>query len=170
MSRRFFIAPALCALAAPMTVAAQPATQDWQAIDTLTATVANALGRTAVPIDRRIKLARCPEPATVTAIDSSTLAVRCEPLGWRLRVAMTGGEGNASPIAASLARPAPAAPVVRRGDNVRVTIDTPSYSISYAAVAAEDGRVGETIALHGSDRKSTLSATVTGPGRAQIDN
>ena len=37
------------------------------------------------------------------------------------------------------------------------------YAISYAAIAAEDGRVGETIALKGDDSKSKLSATVTGP-------
>lgn len=170
MSRRLSAALAVCAGLAPIAAEAQPATEDWQAIDALTATVASALGRTAVPIDRRIRLARCPEPATVSAIDANTLAVRCVPLGWRLRVAMTGGAGAALPATAPFARPAPSAPVVRRGDNVRVSIDTPSYSISYAAIAAEDGRVGETIALRGSDRKSTLSAIVTGPGAARIDD
>lgn len=170
MSRRFFVSLAACAAAAPLAVTAQPATEDWQAIDALTATIANALGRTATPVDRRIKLARCPEPATVSAIDANTLAVRCAPLGWRLRVAMTGSADAGSPIAAPFARQAPSAPAIRRGDNVRVSIDTPSYSISYAAIAIEDGRVGETIALRGSDRKSTLSATVAGPGRARIDD
>ena len=60
--------------------------------------------------------------------------------------------------------------MIRRGDNVRVTIDTDSYSISYAAIAAEDGRVGETIALKGNDTRSSLSATVTGPGRAVLQD
>jgi flagella basal body P-ring formation protein FlgA len=77
---------------------------------------------------------------------------------------------GAAPVAASFARPATSAPVIRRGDNVRVTIDTESYSISYAAVATQDGRVGETIALRGSDAKSMLSATVTGPGRASLQD
>jgi flagella basal body P-ring formation protein FlgA len=170
LSRKILATLAACAIAAPIAAQGQAAVEDWQAIDALTATVASALGRTAVPIDRRIRLARCPEPATVTAIDANTLAVRCAPLGWRLRVAMTGGAAGSSPAAAPFARPAPGAPVVRRGDNVRVSIDTPSYSISYAAIAVEDGRVGETIALRGSDRKSTLSATVTGPGAARIDD
>ena len=60
--------------------------------------------------------------------------------------------------------------MIRRGDNVRVTIDAQSYSISYAAIAAEDGRVGETITLKGDDNKSKLSATVTGPGRAILQD
>ena len=64
----------------------------------------------------------------------------------------------------------PPSPLIRRGDNVRVTIETQSYSINYAAIATQDGRVGETIALRGSDAKSSLSATVTGPGRARLDD
>ncbi|WP_432768775.1 flagella basal body P-ring formation protein FlgA [Sphingopyxis sp.] len=146
---------------------AQQASEDWQTIDTLTAMVANAMGRSAAPIDRRIKLARCPEQAAITAIDAQTLAVRCPSLGWRLRVPMTGPAGG-MPTQASYARPA--APVIRRGDNVRVTIDTRSFSISYAAIATEDGRVGETIALRGSDSRDMLSAVVTGPGRASLND
>jgi flagella basal body P-ring formation protein FlgA len=149
------------------TAQAQQATQDWQTVDMLTQAVAGAMGRTATPVDRRIKLARCSEQVAVTASDAQTLAVRCASLGWRLRVAMTGPAG-AAPVSAAFARPAQSAPVIRRGDNVRVTIDAANYSISYAAVATEDGRVGETIALRGSDAKSMLSAIVVGPGIARM--
>jgi flagella basal body P-ring formation protein FlgA len=163
------LAVGLLACAAALPAHAQQASEDWQAIDVLTDMVANAMGRTATPVDRRIKLARCPEQASVTAIDANALAVRCAPLGWRLRVPMTAPAGAAA-TAASYSRPAASAPVIRRGDNVRVTIDTESFSISYAAIATEDGRVGETIGLRGSDAKSMLSATVTGPGRARLDD
>ena len=148
---------------------AQQASEDWQTIDVLTAMVASALGRTATPVDRRIKLARCPEQASVTAIDANALAVRCASLGWRLRVPMSG-PANAASAPTAFTRPTSSAPVIRRGDNVRVTIDTESFSVSYAAVAAEDGRVGETIALRGNDAKSSLSARVIGPGRARLDD
>ena len=160
----------IAALAAGIAMApaatAQQATEDWQTIDTLTAMVANAMGRTATPIDRRIKLARCPEQASITAIDSQTLAVRCESLGWRLRVPMAAQAGAATPAVFAPA----AAPVIRRGDNVRVSIDTDSFSVSYNAIATEDGRVGETIALRGNDAKNMISATVTGPGRASLQD
>lgn len=168
MSHKFLASLAAigaCTIAVP--APAQHLNEDWQTIDVLTAMVANAMGRNATPIDRRIKLARCPEQASVTAVDAQTLAVRCNSLGWRLRVPMTGPVDGA-PTATSFARPAASAPVVRRGDNVRVTIETESFSINYAAVANEDGRIGDTIALRGSDAKSTLSAVVTGAGRARM--
>jgi flagella basal body P-ring formation protein FlgA len=160
------LAAGLACTAIPAT--AQQANEDWQTIDVLTDMVASAMGRTATPVDRRIKLARCPEQASVTAIDAHTLAVRCTSLGWRLRVPMTGPASSMA-THAGYAKPA-GAPVIRRGDNVRVTIDTESFSISYAAVATQDGRIGETIGLRGSDAKSSLSATVTGPGRARLDD
>ena len=80
MSRKILAGLAGCAIAVSAPAQAQQATEDWQTIDMLTATVAGALGRTAAPIDRRIKLARCPEQASVTAIDAQTLAVRCASL------------------------------------------------------------------------------------------
>ena len=168
MRREMIASLTLLAVAAPA-ANAQQAMQDWQTIDMLTQAIAAATGRTAAPIDRRIKLARCPEQASVTAIDAQTLAVRCASLGWRLRVPMSG-PANAAPAAAGFTRPTSTTPVIRRGDNVRVTIETQSYSINYAAIATQDGRVGETIALRGNDTKSMLSATVTGPGRARLDN
>ena len=157
-------AAALIAAAAP--AAAQTAHEDWQAIDVLTAMVANAMGRTATPIDRRIKLARCPEQASVSAIDAQTLAVRCASLGWRLRVAMSG-PASAAPVAAGYAAPA-SAPVIRRGDTVRVTLESATFSVSYSAIANQDGRIGETIALRGDGPKTLISAIVTGPGRARL--
>lgn len=169
MTRTFLACIAAGLIAAPAAIPqaqAQQTTEDWQAIDALTQSIAGAMGRTAAPIDRRIKLARCPEQASVTAIDAQTLAVRCDALGWRLRVPTTGPAGAA---ATPTVFTAPAtAPVIRRGDNVRVTIETDSFSVSYSAVATQDGRIGETIALRGSDAKSLLSATVTGPGRARL--
>lgn len=172
MYRKTSAALAAALLAAAIPAEAQQAHEDWQRIDALTAMVAGAMGRSATPIDRRIKLARCPEQAVVAPIDGQALAVRCPSLGWRLRVPTTGpaaGSADAAPVAASRAKPS-GTPAIRRGDNVRVTIETDSYSINYAAVATQDGRVGETIALRGSDAKSMLSATVVGPGRARLDN
>lgn len=161
---------ALCAALAAQPAWAQSAHEDWNAIDARTQLVASALGRTATPVDRRIKLARCPETADVTALDGQTLAVRCPSLGWRLRVAMTGPSAVDTTMPASFSRPAASAPVIRRGDNVRVTIETQSFAINYAAVATQDGRIGETITLRGSDARSLLSATVTGPGRAYLQD
>jgi flagella basal body P-ring formation protein FlgA len=166
MMTRKIIFSLVAALASAPAADAQQATEDWQTIDRLTQAVASAMGRTATPIDRRIKLARCPEQASVTAVDAQTLAVRCASLGWRLRVAMSGPAG-AAPVAAGYAAPA-SAPVIRRGDTVRVTLESETFSVSYSAVANQDGRVGETIALRGDGPKAVISAVVTGPGRARL--
>lgn len=160
----FLVAGAAC-IAAASAASAQQATQDWQAVDALTSTIAGAMGRSATPIDRRIKLARCPEQLAVVATDAQTLAVRCDALGWRLRVAMT-------PTAGAVPMPAPAASqaavAIRRGDNVRVSIETSSFTVGYSAVATQDGRIGDIIALRGNDAKNLISAVVTGPGRARL--
>lgn len=170
--KHHIIAGLAAGLAFTPAASAQQASEDWQTIDMLTQMVANAMGRSATPIDRRIKLARCPEQASITAVDAQTLAVRCPSLGWRLRVPMTapaGASAAALPIAASFSQPT-GAPAIRRGDNVRVTIETENFSVNYSATATQDGRIGETIALRGNDAKSMLSAIVTGPGRARLQD
>jgi flagella basal body P-ring formation protein FlgA len=168
MHRKLILSPVaiVAAVVAVPSATAQQASEDWQTIDMLTQAVANAMGRTATPIDRRIKLARCPEQASVTAIDAQTLAVRCASLGWRVRVPMSG---PASATTAGFVAPS-TAPVIRRGDTVRVTLESETFSVSYSAIANQDGRVGESIALRGNDPKTILSAIVTGPGRARLQD
>src|SRR3989344_2490573 len=116
---------AACATTVPIVAQAQQANEDLQAIDALTDMVANAMGRSATPIDRRIKLARCPEQASVTMVDAHTLAVRCAPLGWRLRVPLSapeGGSADAVSATTSFSRPATCPPVIRRRANDRPNI------------------------------------------------
>lgn len=154
--------------------AANTAVQDWASVDQETQMIARALGREATPIDRRIKLAKCPEKPNVMATDSSNLAVRCEALGWRLRVAMRGQGHEASiPYAVQTANALPnreraAPPVVKRGDVVRISIETQQYAVSYPATATQDGRTGEAISFRGADPKNNIVAIITGPGRATI--
>src|SRR3546814_5437809 len=119
------------------------------------------MGRTAAPVDRRIKLQRGPEQATITAIDAQTLAVRCPSLGWRVRVPMAGGADAASglvPYAAPANYARPAAPAIHRGDNVRVSIETESFAIHYSATATEDGRSEE----HTSELQSLMRNSYAG--------
>ncbi|MGN6690587.1 MAG: flagella basal body P-ring formation protein FlgA [Sphingopyxis sp.] len=171
MHRKLFLCPIAiaAAIATSPSASAQQASEDWQTIDMLTQAVANAMGRTATPVDRRIKLARCPEQASVTAIDAQTLAVRCASLGWRVRVPMSG-PASATPTTAGFTTPSSSAPVIRRGDTVRVTLESETFSVSYSAIANQDGRVGDSIALRGNDPKTILSAIVTGPGRARLQD
>ena len=148
--------------------------QDWQSVDAMTQHIARALGRDAAPIDRRIKLAQCPEKPEITAMNANSLAVRCPTLGWRLRVAMLGANGGAvdpdvmAAPATAQTRQRGDPPTIKRGDIVRVSIDTSSFNISYPATATQDGRIGEAISLRGADPKNPIIAVVSGPGKASI--
>lgn len=162
------------AMGAATPAAAQGPTQDWQSVDAMTQNIARALGRDAAPIDRRIKLAQCPEKPEITAMNANSLAVRCTSLGWRLRVAMMGTNGRAmeqdfiTAPAAAQPRQRSEPPTIKRGDVVRVSIETSSFSVSYPATATQDGRIGEAISLRGSDPKNPIIAVVSGPGKASI--
>jgi len=94
MRRGIIASLTLFAATAAPAATAQQATQDWQTVDMLTQAVAGAMGRTAVPIDRRIVLASCPEQPAISALDAQALAVRCPSLGWRLRVPLLGAPDN----------------------------------------------------------------------------
>src|SRR3546814_20976495 len=61
LSRKILAGLAACAIAAPSGAGAQQTAEDWQATDALTATGANALGRTAPPIGRPTNLAPRPQ-------------------------------------------------------------------------------------------------------------
>lgn len=142
---------------------ASPGWEDWQEIDRRAQAVAAAVDRIPLPVDRRIRLARCPLPATIALLDDSALAVRCDPLGWKLRLPFAPqsvSTGSAAPAARPL--------VIRRGDQVRVTIESATFQVGYTATAAGDGRLGETIALRAGDAKRMLHARVTGPGEAAL--
>lgn len=171
------LALALTSAASAMAQANPQHLQDWQSVDAMTQNIARALGREAAPIDPRIKLAQCPEKPEVTAMNANALAVRCASLGWRLRVAMLGANSRAmgndfSEIYAASAQKQPRQrsepPTIRRGDAVRVSIETTSYSVSYSAIATQEGRIGEAISLRGADPKNPIIAVVSGPGTASI--
>ena len=113
----------------------------------------------ATPIDSRLKLRRCPEPAVLEP-SSGMVAVRCIPLGWRLRVAWVG-EAAAVPSVK---------PVIRRGQAVNVMIVGESYSVGYDGIAMDDGAVGSDIRVKFSAQGAFQTGTVIGPGKVRIDD
>ena len=81
----------------PMVLLASPlAAQQFEDVASLDAQVAvNA--EAAQPIDRRLKLARCPEAVLIDPPALSAVAVRCKSLGWRIRVPLVQAAKNAAP-------------------------------------------------------------------------
>ncbi len=139
---------------------ATAALADLAALDTQVAAVANAQGRVGMPIDRRLRLAACPEAVVVEPADAQSIGVRCASLGWRIRVRTEGGAASPAALASG--------PVVRRGDPVVVRVSGSGFAVDTAGVAAEDGAQGRTIRVRIDDGKRQVSGVVTGAGEIAI--
>lgn len=157
--RRLILASAL--------VAAPAAAQTFEDLDVLQGRVVASLGAEVgeaggptKPLDRRLKLTACPEPAIVEAPALGAVAVRCAPIGWRIRVPLVGG------AAAAVATPAAlSAPAVRKGDQVELRAGGGAFQISMVAIAEEDGARGARIRVRSAPKQPPVLAEVDGPGR-----
>jgi flagella basal body P-ring formation protein FlgA len=144
------------------------AAQGFENLDLLEGRVTAALGAgvgqaggPAQPIDRRLKLAACPAPASVEMPPLlGAVTVRCEPLGWRLRVPLT----RSAPIQGA----AKAEPVIRKGDQVEVTAGGAAFSVSTIAIAEEDGAEGDHIRLRTDRKTAAFTGEVTADGRVKL--
>jgi flagella basal body P-ring formation protein FlgA len=121
------------------------------------------------PVDRRMKLAACPTEVAIDAPALGAVALRCAPLGWRIRVPLLAG-GPAAPVAA-MAVVAPAAkpePVIQRGDRVELAADMGSYRVTSEVIAEESGAPGERIRVRADRKSPVIMAEVVGAGHARL--
>jgi len=157
---------------------APAAAAPFQNIDALEARLINALGAgvgepggLAAPIDRRLKLATCPQSVTIDPPALGAVALRCVPLGWRIRVPLQRLSGAAASVGAT-AMVAKVEPAVRRGDPVDLVAETGGFSVSVNAVAQEDGAPGARIRVKterdGRPQGQILFAEVIEPGRVRL--
>jgi flagella basal body P-ring formation protein FlgA len=127
-----------------------PAFED---IDRLEARVVAALdaeigapGGPAAPIDRRLKLAKCPTPVEIDPPALGAVALRCPMIGWRIRVPQMRGDGGGGAMAMQAqARPERAVALIKRGDPVELRADGRAFSVVGEGVADEDGAAGARI-------------------------
>ena len=147
--------------------AASPAAAaSFQDIDALEAQVVAALGAglgetggPSSPIDRRLRLAACPDMVSVEPPVMGAATLRCEPLGWRIRVPLVRG--------ASQAIAAKAEPLIRKGDQVELVALAGHFTVSTLATAEQDGAAGQRIRVR-SDRKAAVTGMVTDDGRVAL--
>ncbi|AJR22818.1 MULTISPECIES: flagella basal body P-ring formation protein FlgA [Sphingobium] len=140
---------------------AQQKFENLDRIDSLVAmTVGANLGEPGgpmAPVDRRLRLAACPATPSVDGPVFGAAIVKCDALGWRIRVPLVAGGAAAAsgPVAryAPSARAAPREAAVKKGDPVQLMAGNAAFSVSRMMVADEDGAVGETIRVR-EDRKS----------------
>ena len=95
-----------------------------------------APGGARMPVDRTLRLTRCPDPLALDWYGTTrdTVLVRCPTAGgWRLFVPMAGGGGR------------PGTAVVNRGDEVTIAVKGDGFVVSRQAAALEGGAVGDWI-------------------------
>ena len=161
----------LFAVAALATVQPGLAQQTFENLDRIDSLVAMTVGANlgepggpAAPVDRRLRLAACPTTPTVEGPVFGAAMVKCEALGWRIRVPLVKGVAAASygPVPGAAASPnrftraamaAPKEDVVRKGDPVQLLAGNAAFSVSRMMIADEGGAVGDTIRVR-EDRKS----------------
>ena len=110
----------------------------------------------ATPVDRRLKLARCADQANIFPAGSTAVAVRCTSAGWRILVPLEATSQQAG------------APAIRKGDFVDLTVEGTGFSISTAATAVEDGRVGQSLRVRTNDANPAISGAVVSTGLVVI--
>jgi flagella basal body P-ring formation protein FlgA len=167
---------AFLAVAASDPALAQQKFENLDRIDSLVAmTVGANLGEPGgpiAPVDRRLRLAPCPTTPDVQGPVFGAAMVKCDALGWRIRVPLAAGAsaGAIGPVSryAPAARPAPKIAVVKRGDPVQLTAGNARFSVSRAMVADEDGAIGETIRVREDKKSAPVLAQVVDMGIVRI--
>jgi flagella basal body P-ring formation protein FlgA len=129
-------------------------------------------------IDHRLKLQPCPQPATIDPPALGAVALRCEALGWRIRVPLMKAPGQQvaatsnGAISAASYQPQPAQPLqppaIKRGDPVELIAGEGGFTVSTAAVAQEDGRLGGRIRVKANDKGQILMGQVEETGRVRV--
>ena len=166
-------------LAAPATAATDAA--GFEDLDKLETRIVAALdadigtaGGPLTHIDRRVKLQPCPAAVTIEPPALGAVAVRCQALGWRIRVPLmhlaTQAAYNTIP-AAIYRPPAPLGPpVIRRGDPVEVAAEQTGFSVTASGTAMEDGRTGGRIRIRTSDNPNApvIIGEVVDIGRVRV--
>lgn len=143
---------AALAIGAAGPACAQAGFHDLAALDALVS--ANVGEGAARPVDRRLRLAACPDTPVIAAPVGGAVAVRCAARGWRIRVPLV-----APPRAAS------AEPAIRRGERVTVVVEMPAFTLSTSGIASESGPVGARIAVRVEGRATPLIGEILPDGR-----
>ena len=160
-------------------VAAPASAQRFHDIEDLEQRVIAALGAhigepggPARPIDRRLRLAACPQPVSVEGPTLSAMVVRCEPLNWRIRVPVahdaSTASANVGETPVRTARSAPRDYVVRQGEPVALVVTTGSFTVSRQAVAEQDGAPGDRIRVRTEARTAPVVGRVLPDGRVAL--
>jgi flagella basal body P-ring formation protein FlgA len=155
---RGFVIPAVVAIC----LSSPACAGEFQDLAELDARVSSALGGNgvAVPIDRRIKLAKCGNVPEIAAPANGSVAIRCPDQGWRLAVTVTGLSMQAPGVINEI--------LVRRGDTIEVLARGSGFSVSSTGVAMDEGGAGRSVRVKMPTSSAPISAVVLRAGVVAI--
>jgi flagella basal body P-ring formation protein FlgA len=166
-----FRRPMLLCLLLSAVAAAPASAQSFENLEMLDSRISAALGAgigepggAASPVDRRLRLASCPQPVEIAEPAMGAVTVRCQALGWRIRIPLVGN-GQASAAAPAAAR---AAPTIRRGDQIQLVAISNGFTVSTLAVADQDGAPGDRIRVRTEHRSAPIIGQVLADGRVAL--
>ena len=99
---------------------------------------------------------------------AGAVAVRCVPLGWRIRVSITGAPQARQAAMAPASGQLRAEPVVRRGDQIELVAIASGFTVSTLAVAEQDGAPGDRIRVRTERRSAPVIGQVLEDGRVAL--
>ncbi|WP_293880936.1 flagella basal body P-ring formation protein FlgA [Sphingomonas sp.] len=141
-------------------MATEASAATWQDLDAVDAIVVAAAGGVGVarPVDRRMKLAACPETLTVGAPAAGSITVGCATIGWRIRVPMV-----------TTISPTTVLPLIRKGDPVSVVTGADGFSASVSGIAESEGPLGARVRVRtGPGAAGVIVGLVADPGTVRI--
>jgi len=125
-------------------------------------------GGPVAPLDRRLRLMACPADVLIEPPMLNAATLRCQQIGWRIRVPLVRSAAVAPAALSAAAAPARAAPVVRRGDPVELRARTGAITVSSQVVAQEDGAPGDRIRVRADNRSAPVIAEVVDAGIVRL--
>ncbi len=131
---------------------------DFQSLDAIDAHAAEASGTVVRPVDRRLKLAPCPDALQTDAPGQGAVIVRCMPLGWRVRVLIVTNSMTASnaPVA------------IKRGDPVSVNFVAPGFSVTTSGIAETEARIGEPVRVRVEQKANPIMGEAVDAGTVRV--
>lgn len=156
-------------IAAPATAQqgdfADPAAIDAE-VAAFTGAAIGAPGGARHPVDRRLRLARCPQPLALAWHGRRADMVRVEcPSGAGWRVFVPVNRGSVTAPAAAQAEPQV---VVERGQLMTIIVEGRGFAVSQQGEALEDGAIGSWIRIRPEGNREVIRAQVRTPQSAVI--
>lgn len=161
----------LCA-AMPMTVQAQvggfadPAAIDAE-VAAFTGAPLGSPGGARHPVDRRLRMAPCPQALALAwhGRRADMVRIECPALaGWQLFVPVNAAAGAAATNAAAQRR----TPSVTRGQVLTIAVEGRGFTVTQQGEAMEEGAIGDWIRVRPEGNREPVHARIDNPGRVVI--